>query len=62
MYVDVYSMYVHVCIVYVQYLWIHSMKVVFWHIEWITSGTHDAPAQFLLLFHTPSVSAASGLA
>jgi len=41
MYVDVYSMYVHVCIVYVQYLWIHSMKAVFWHIEWMTSGMHD---------------------
>ncbi len=46
MYVDVYGMYVHVCIVYVRYLWIHSMKAVFWHIEWITYGTHDAPAQF----------------
>ena len=45
-YVYVYSTYVHVCIVYVHYLWIHSMKAVFWHIEWITSGTHDAPAQF----------------
>ena len=53
MYVNVYSMYVHVCIVYVQYLWIHSMKAVFWHIEWITSGTHDAPAQIRLPFHTP---------
>ena len=45
-YFYVYSTYVHVCIVYVHYLWIHSMKAVFWHIEWITSGTHDAPAQF----------------
>jgi hypothetical protein len=50
----VYIMYVHasVCIVYVQYLWIHSLKVVFWHITCITSGTHDAPAQFRLPFHT----------
>ena len=36
-----------------RYLWIHSMKVVFWHIKWITSGTHDAPAQIRLPFHTP---------
>ncbi len=48
----VYLMYVHVCIVYVQYLWIHSVKAVFWHITWIKSGTHDAPAQFRLPFHT----------
>ncbi len=43
--VNVYIMYVLVCIVYVHFLWIHSMKAVFWHIKWITSGTHDAPAQ-----------------
>ena len=24
----------------------HSLKAVFWHIKWITSGMHDAPAQF----------------
>ena len=47
MYFYVYSTYVHVCIVYVHYLWIHSMKAVFWHIEWITSGTHDAPCTVL---------------
>ncbi len=46
MYMTLYDMYVHVCIMYVLYLWIHSMKAVFWHIEQITSGTHDAPAQF----------------
>ena len=45
MYLNVYTMYVHVLTKYVQYLWIHSMKVVFWHIKWITSGTHDVPAQ-----------------
>ena len=42
---NVYIVYVHVCIVYVHNLWIHSMKMVFWHIKWITSGTHDTPAQ-----------------
>ncbi len=41
-----YDMYVHVCTMIVQYLWIHSMKAVFWHIKWITSGTHDVPTQF----------------
>ncbi len=48
MYVLEYDMYVHVCIRYVLYLssWIHSVKAVFGHIEWITSRTHDAPAQF----------------
>jgi hypothetical protein len=45
MYLNVYTMYVHVLTKYVQYLWIHSMKAVFWHIKWITSGTHDATAQ-----------------
>ena len=45
MYVQVTNMYVDVYTVYVHYLWIHSMKAVFWHIKWITSGTHDAPAQ-----------------
>ena len=43
--VHVYDMYIHVCILYELYLWIHSMKAVFWHIKWITSGMHDAPAQ-----------------
>ncbi len=42
------------CMYYVQYLWIHSVKAVFWHIKWITSGTHDTPAQFRLPFHTPN--------
>ncbi len=46
MYINVYTMYVH-------YLWIHSMKSVFWHKKWITSGTHDSPAQIRLPFHTP---------
>ncbi len=46
MYVHVYDMYVHVCFLNVLYLWIHSMKSLFWHIKWIASGTHDAPAQF----------------
>ncbi len=45
MYLNVYTMYVHVLTKYVQYLRIHSMKAVFWHIKRITSGTHDAPAQ-----------------
>ncbi len=52
-YVNVYDMYVHVCTMYVHYLRIHSMKAVFWHIKWIISGTHDAPAQFWVPFHTP---------
>jgi hypothetical protein len=46
MFVDLYDMYILVCTMYVQYLGIHSMKAVFWHIKWITSGTHDAPTQF----------------
>ena len=52
-YVNVYNMYIHVYTMYVHYLWIHSMKSVFWHIKWITSGTHDSPAQIRLPFHTP---------
>jgi hypothetical protein len=28
-----------------QYLWVKSVKSMFWQIKWITSGTHDAPAQ-----------------
>jgi hypothetical protein len=44
------TLYVHTCLyMYVQcmylYLWIHSMKALFWNIKWITPGTHDAPAQ-----------------
>jgi hypothetical protein len=46
MYVNVYDMYVLACTVYILYLWIHSMKAVFRHIKWITSGTDDAPTQF----------------
>jgi hypothetical protein len=42
---NVHTWYVHVCTVYEHYLWIHSMKAVFWHIKGIASGTHDAPAQ-----------------
>ena len=45
-------MYVFVTCMYL-YLWIHFMKSVFWHIKWITSGTHGAPAQIRLPFHTP---------
>ena len=44
-------MYVFVTCMYL-YLWIHFMKSVFWHIKWITSGTHGAPAQIRLPFHT----------
>ena len=52
MYTYIPCMYVFVTCVYL-YLWIHSMKSVFWHIKWITSGTHGAPAQIRLPFHTP---------
>jgi hypothetical protein len=37
-----------------SYLWIHSMKAVFWHIKWITSGTHDAGLQNKIAPGTPS--------
>ncbi len=46
MYMFVYCMYI------VHYLWIHSMKAVFWHIKWTISATHDAPAQIWLICHT----------
>ncbi len=46
MYVFEYDMYVHVCIMYILYLWIHSMKVSLRHIERITSGMHDALRSF----------------
>ena len=45
MYMYMASMYMFV-LCNVLYLWIHSMKAVFWHIKWVTSGTHDAPTQF----------------
>ena len=32
------------------------VKAVLWHIKWITSGTHDAPAQIRLPFHTSKCS------
>lgn len=35
-----------------QYLWVKSVKSMFWQIKWITSGTHDAPAQVWLPIHT----------
>ena len=44
-------MYVFVACMYL-YLWIHFMKSVLWHIKWITSSTHGAPAQIRLPFHT----------
>ena len=45
-YKHVFTMYVHVCTMYVH------VKAMFQHIKWITSGTHDAPAQLRLPFHT----------
>ena len=35
------------------------MKAMFWHIKWITSGTHDTPAQVLLPI-PPSPSSTTG--
>jgi hypothetical protein len=28
-----------------QYLWIETMKAMFWHFEQVTSGAHNAPKQ-----------------
>ncbi len=52
-YVNVHIMYIHVYTMYVHYLWIHSMKTVFWHIKWMTPCTHDSPAKIRLPHMTP---------
>ena len=38
---------------WLAHLWIEGMKAPLRHIKWITSGTHGAPEQFRLPFHTP---------
>ena len=57
-YMYVTCMYMSVQCMY-EYLWVKSVKAMFWHIKWITSGTDDTPAQVLLPI-PPSPSSTTG--